>query len=108
MIRELRILVSRDIVFFGCTIILDEVTKGIILANSGFRLSRTRPYQTEIIYISIDRPEISLQVRIIKEKEINKFYPLLFLVNNTIKTKVVEKVREDKKTRRIRVEIPVL
>jgi hypothetical protein len=106
MIRELYILVNQDIVFFSCIIILDKVTKSIILANNRFKLSKTWFYQTEIIRISINKPEISFQVRIIKKGKTNKFYPLLFFVNNTIETKVIE-VREDKETRGIKVEVPV-
>jgi hypothetical protein len=87
---------------------LDKLAEGIILANSRFRLFRTRSYQIEIIRISINKPEISFQIRIIKEGGTNKFYLLLFLVNNTIKTKVVKEVKKNKKTCRIKVKVPVL
>ena len=62
LLGELRTILHKDIVWFGCSATLDEASETRVLDTAGFRAVGNRMYQTEIIRTSVDRPDVALCV----------------------------------------------
>lgn len=84
MIGELRQILNRDTVWFGCSATLDDVAEDIVLKKAGFRSIGLNSYQTEVMRNSIDRPDISISVNPIPKGESTKWRQLYFLIMKAI------------------------
>jgi Helicase conserved C-terminal domain/DEAD/DEAH box helicase len=82
ILHELRSILREEVVWFGCTATLDQATEDAILRNGGFRPLGDRPYETEVLRTSINRTDLSLCVCPIPRKQLGKWDPLFFLLDN--------------------------
>jgi superfamily II DNA helicase RecQ len=81
MLYELRLLLRRDIVWFGCSATLSPSIQQSVLDQAGFRPLGDNPYEIEVIRTSINRADISLSVSPIpKGKSNSGSYEILYFL----------------------------
>jgi superfamily II DNA helicase RecQ len=84
LLGELRTILHKDIVWFGCSATLDTASEARVLNTAGFRRVGNRMYHTEIIRTSVDRPDVTLCVIPIPRGKLTSWDPLYFLLQSAV------------------------
>lgn len=82
LLGELRTILHKDIVWFGCSATLDKTSETRVLNTAGFRAVGNRMYQTEVIRTSINRPDVALCVVPIPRGKLTSWDSLYFLLQS--------------------------
>ncbi len=93
MLGELRNILPRRIVWFGCSATLDEGAERLVLNGAGFRSVGSGRYQTEVVRTSINRGDIRLSIIPIPRRNLNNYSTLSFLLNKATSVDATGNVR---------------
>jgi superfamily II DNA/RNA helicase len=81
MLGELRTILQRRVVWFGCSATVEEGVENIVLKSAGFRAVGKHRYQTEVVRTSINRNDIRLSVLPIPRGGLSNYSTLCFLLD---------------------------
>lgn len=84
MLGQLRQLLRQDVLWFGCSATLSQEGEQHVLQKAGFRGLGPNQWQTEVIRISVDRPDMFICVRPIPRRKLTSFETLYFLLDAAI------------------------
>ena len=83
MLGELRMVLHRDVVWFGCSASLPEKAEQIVIQQAGFRRIGQGEYETEVIRTTIDRQDIAIGVFPIPRGMLSSFDIFYFLLDDS-------------------------
>lgn len=84
LLGQLRTILHRNIVWFGCSATLDEASERRVLDTAGFRVVGNCMYQTEVIRTSVDRPDVAISVIPIPRGKLLSWDILYFLLQSAV------------------------
>ncbi|KAF1813104.1 P-loop containing nucleoside triphosphate hydrolase protein [Eremomyces bilateralis CBS 781.70] len=83
-IRELRRYLRADTIWFGCSATLNKATEQAVIYYGGFYEETHHELPLKIIRVSIDRPDISLNILPIERGKSKAYQRLWFLVDHAL------------------------
>ena len=84
MLGKLQIVFHLDIVQFAYSVTLNKKTERLVLLSAGFQAVSHHLYQTKVIKMSINHPDVSICVQLTVRKKVDLQEYLYFLLNECI------------------------